>query len=308
MACALSVMLIVLMAIGLGFHNRILRGNRFTVTDASERSAHVYRLGPWKPFIAISSVFFLILVAAVPLATIVFSSFLKAWGLTPEWKNLTWNNYISIFSVGLGVRALRTSFLFAVGGATCATLLGLGVSYITHRTRIPGRRVLDFLATAPSAIPGPVMAAAMIFAWMNPPFRLYNTPWIILVAYTAAFLPYTIRNIGGVLKGMDPKLEEMGWMCRGTWLKVLRDIVFPSIRRGMLTGWILVFLMAFREIPLSTMFYTEGTETVGVLMFLLKTEAGGLEVVSAVAVVVLAVTAVGQFAVGHLGQPAKGSF
>ena len=50
----------------------------------------------------------------------------------------------------------------------------------------------------------------------------------------------------------------------------------------------LVFLMAFREIPLSTMLYTDGTETVGVLLFLLKTESGGLEVTSAVSVVVRA--------------------
>lgn len=306
MACALSVMLIALMTVGLVFHNRILQGRRFTQTGVPDQPVRIFCLGRWKGVVAAGGILFLILTAFLPLATIVFSSLLKAWGLPGTWDNLTWGNYVSIFSVGLGARALRNSLLFAVGGATCATLVGLGVSYITHRTRLFGRRALDFLATAPLAIPGPVMAAAMIFAWMNPPFRLYNTPWIILAAYTAAFLPYVVRNIGGVLKGMDPRQEEMGWMSRGSWTRVMRDIVLPTIRGGILSGWMLVFLMAFREIPLSTMLYTQGTETVGVLMFVLKTEAGGTEVVSAVAVVVLVITAISQSVVGRLSGARRG--
>lgn len=64
----------------------------------------------------------------------------------------------------------------------------------------------------------------------------------------------------------------------------------------------LVFLMAFREIPLSTMLYTQGTETVGVLLFLLRTESGGLEVTSAVSAVVMALTVAGEVAVNRAAR------
>jgi len=154
----------------------------------------------------------------------------------------------------------------------------------------------------PLAIPGPVLATAMILAWMNPPLRLYNTPWIILVAYVAAFTPYAVRNVSGVIKGMDPALEEMGWMSGAPWARTMRDITVPLIGRGLWAGWILVFLMAFREIPISTMLYTQGTETVGVLLFTLKSQAGGMEVVSAVAVTVVAITLIGQLLVEKLGM------
>jgi iron(III) transport system permease protein len=203
---------------------------------------------------------------------------------------------------------MRNSFLFALAGATCATLLGFLIAYITTPVQIRGHKIVDFFATLPSAIPGPVLAVAMIFAWMLPPFRLYNTPWIILVAYVVAFLPYVVRSVSGGLKAAEPQLEEMGWMCGGSWFAVLRNIVVPNVQGTIWTGWLLVFLMAFREIPLSTMLYREGTETVGVLLFHLKTEAGGLEVTSAVALVVMGLTTVGQLLIRratHRGRPAE---
>ena len=104
----------------------------------------------------------------------------------------------------------------------------------------------------------------MIFVWSVPALRLYNTPWIILIADTVAFLPYAVRTTASVLKAMPASGEEAGWISGRSWATVLAGIVFPVIRRGVWAGWTLVFLMAFREIPISTMLYTKGTETVGV--------------------------------------------
>jgi iron(III) transport system permease protein len=306
MACALSVFLVALIALVLWIHNAILRRNRFGTSASSSRSITTYTLGHWRwPTTATFLVFFA-LFAMGPLAMIGLSSLLKAWGLPIAWSNLTIGNYRSIFSVGVSARALRNSFLFAAGGATCASILGLAISYIVQRTQFRGRRILDFLATVPLAVPGPVIAASMIFAWTAAPLQLYNTPWIILVAYTVAFVPYTVRTISGVLKSMQESQEEAGWLSGGSWARVFANVVFPVVRRGVWAGWMLVFLMAFREIPISTMLYTQGTETVGVLMFILKTEAGGLEVVSAVAIIVLILTAIGQLLVGRLAGIRKG--
>jgi iron(III) transport system permease protein len=300
MACALSVFLVALTALALWVHNAILRRNRFGTNAGGSRSIVTYSLGRWRWPTALLLLLFFLLFAVGPLAMIGLSSLLKAWGLPISVGNLTLGNYGSVLSVGVSARALRNSFLFAAGGATCASILGLIISYITQRTRLRGRRILDFLATAPLAVPGPVIAASMIFAWTAPPLRFYNTPWIILLTYTVAFVPYAVRTVGGVLKGMHANQEEAGWLSGRSWARVFGDVVLPIVRRGVWAGWMLVFLMAFREIPISTMLYTQGTETVGVLMFILKTEAGGLEVVSAVAVIVVLLTAIGQLAVGRL--------
>jgi len=302
MACALSVVLVLLAGASIAVHNTLLRGRRYTIATSESRKPGLIGLGRWR--LPIAAVLLLLLMATtiLPLATIVLTSFLKAWGLRPAPGNLTLGNYVKMASEGLTVRAMRNSLAFAAGGATVAALIGLVVSYISVRTRMPGRKALDLLATMPLAIPGPVLATAMILAWMNPPLRLYNTPWIILVAYVAAFTPYALRNVSGVIKGMDPALEEMGWMSGASWARTMRDVTVPLIGRGLWAGWILVFLMAFREIPISTMLYTQGTETAGVLLFALKSQAGGMEVISAVAVVVMGITIIGQFLVGKFGM------
>ena len=302
MACALSVVLVLLAGASIAVHNTLLRGRRYTVATAESRKPGLIKLGRWRLPIAAVLLLFLIATTVLPLATIVLTSFLKAWGLRPALGNLTLGNYAKMASEGLTARAMRNSLAFAAGGATVAALIGLVVSYISVRTRMPGRKALDLLATMPLAIPGPVLATAMILAWMNPPLRLYNTPWIILVAYVVAFTPHAVRNVSGVIKGMDPALEEMGWMSGASWARTMRDITVPLIGRGLWAGWILVFLMAFREIPISTMLYTQGTETVGVLLFTLKSDVGGMEVVSAVAVTVVAITLIGQLLVEKLGM------
>jgi iron(III) transport system permease protein len=297
MACTLAVLLVLMMAVTMVIYNKLFQDGRHTVTASSNMQPYTLRLGLWRYGLAAICVLFLVFTALLPLFTILATSLLKAWGLPLLLANLTLSNFFAIFTVGLGARALRNSFLYALAAATAATLLGFMVAYVVTRTRIPGRKLLDFLAMVPSAIPGPVLAAAMIFAWMTPPLKLYNTPWIILVAYITAFLPFALRNITGGLEATNPQLEEMGWMCGGSWLTVLHDIVVPGLRSGIWTAWMLVFLMAFREIPLSTMLYTESTETVGVLLFLLRTEAGGMEVTSAVSVVVMVLTVAGHMTV-----------
>jgi iron(III) transport system permease protein len=302
MACTIAVLLVVMLIAAMALHNALLRRKRYAVTASPDLERHTLRLGLWGHPVAIVVLLLLAFAAMIPLVTILATSLLKAWGLNVRLGNLTLGNYVSIFSVGLGARALRNSFLYALAGATCVTLLGFVIAYISTRVRTSGSKVLDFLATLPSAIPGPVLAAALTFAWMMPPMKLYNTPWIILVAYITAFLPYAVRNIAGGLKAANPQLEEMGWMCGGSWLAVLRDVVVPNASGSIWTGWTLVFLMAFREIPLSTMLYREGTETVGVLLFLLKTESGGLEVTSAVSVVVMILTVVGQLAIKQIAH------
>ncbi|RLA82587.1 MAG: hypothetical protein DRG40_07785, partial [Deltaproteobacteria bacterium] len=64
--------------------------------------------------------------------------------------------------------------------------------------------------------------------------------------------------------------------------------------------WILVFLMGLREIPLSLMLHTQGTETVGVVLFSFW-ETIGVEALSALAVIVMLVTLAGHLILGKLG-------
>ncbi|MCD6232672.1 iron ABC transporter permease [Candidatus Aerophobetes bacterium] len=298
-ACAVSVILIIFAGIALFAYRMLLRKKRYIVTTSRTQLPTPIKLGKWKIPIALILFVFLSITVLLPLASIFLSSFLKTWGIPLSLKNLSLKNYGAVlFKEAVTARAFRNSSIFAAVAATAAIFIGFISSYFSIRTRIAGRRILDFLVTLPLAIPGPVLATAMILSFIN----LYNTPWIIIIAYTVAFAPYAVRNVSGALQKIDPALEEIGWMSGSSWIRTIKDIIFPLIKSGVFIGWILVFLIAIREIPLSTMLYTQGTETVGTLLFSLGFETGGLEVVSTIAVIVMGITIIGYLIIEPLGK------
>jgi len=300
MACALSVILVLLSG-GAFLLQRVLLGQgRYTTITSGSRRPEPVELGRWRLPATVFLAAFTFLTAILPLLTILSTSLLKAWGLPPALGNLSWGNYLAILQDRLIGSALRNSLIFASLAASAAALLSFVIAYICARTRLPGRGFLDLMATFPLAIPGPVLATAMILAFMNPPFVLYNTPWIIILAYIVAFTPFALRNLSGSLRAIDPALEEVAWLSGASWLRGLKDILLPLLRPEILTSWILVFLMGFREIPLSLMLHTQGTETVGVVLFSFW-ETIGVEAVSALAVIVMLVTLAGHLILGKLG-------
>jgi len=92
---------------------------------------------------------------------------------------------------------------------------------------------------------------------------------------------------------VEGELEEAAWTMGASRLQGLRRVLLPLLGKEVLAGWILVFLMALREIPLSLMLHTRGTETVGVVLFSFR-DTLGVEVTAALAVVVMAITLAGR--------------
>ena len=303
LATALSILLLGLCGLVLMFNGMLLgQRKRYITTTTGSRNPKPASLGRWHTPILVALLTFFGFTTILPLLTILASSFLKAWGLPLTGGNLTLANYAAVlFKERLTMRALGNGFLFSGIAASVAVLLGFLVAYISIRTRFPGREALNGLATLPFAVPGPVLAIALILAFMDRPIELYNTPWILIIGYIVAFMPFAVRNISGALRALDPALEEAARTSGASWPRVFKDIMLPLIKPGLLSGWILVFLFVLREIPLSVMLHTAGTETVGVVLFSLRTGGGGLEEVSALAAIVVLLTLLGSYGIERLG-------
>ncbi len=87
-------------------------------------------------------------------------------------------------------------------------IVGGAVAYVDLRTQVKGRRLLDYLAILPLGLPGTVMAVGVLLAFIRPPFAIYGTLWILLVAYVARFVPLAARSANATLRQIDPSLEE----------------------------------------------------------------------------------------------------
>ena len=183
-AALLASLLMGLTAILLWLQSRILGGGgRFTTVTGKGHPPRLLRLGPWRYLTLAYALVYIGLTVALPYLVLLYAAFISQWGASPVPSNFTLANFVSTFDPALSVRAgLRNSLILAVAGATCATLLTLIISYMITRGTKWRRNVLELVSSIPLAMPGPVMAVAMLWAYLHEPFVLYGTLWILLVA------------------------------------------------------------------------------------------------------------------------------
>lgn len=303
MATSISVILLTCSGLVFYLYNLSLRKKRYININSNAQIAELKSLGKWKVPITILVTLILMVTTIIPLVTLIATSLLKSWGISLSIKNFTFNNYFAIFTEEtIAVRAISNSIFYGIIAASITAILGIVISYISTKTVIKGRKFVEFVATWPLAVPGTVIAVAATLAWINYPIKLYGTPLIIIVTYIVACLPFGIRNINGFFQGMDPILENAARISGSSWLQTFKDITLPIIVPGIRTGWITSFLMVLREIPISIMLYSVGSETIGVLLYNMRSDTGGLEMVSAVAIIVIILTVLGNILIEKFGK------
>src|SRR5690606_38032508 len=173
--------------------------------------------------------------------TIFLSSIRTLWTADFRWEQFTLEHYRWIlFEYPITVRAIRNSLFLAVVGATVTILLCALISFLSLRTRLPGRNVLDYLSMLPLGFPGVVLAYGLLQAWINPPLVLYGTIWILFIAYMTRYLPIGVRSTSATLVQIHPELEESSLACGASWLQTFKNVTLPLLRPGIVAGWILL--------------------------------------------------------------------
>jgi iron(III) transport system permease protein len=219
-----------------------------------------------------------------PYATLIAVSFSKSWGLE-FWKNLTLANYkFILFDYNVTQRAIMNSLLLATIAATLAVLIGAVIGWIDLRTRIPGRKLLDYFALIPLGLPGIVVAVALIQFWLAMPIALYGTLSILLLAYVGRYLPLGVRAANTSLRQIDPSLEESAQILGSKWTNTMREITLPLIRPGLFAGWLLVFVPVIQELSASILLFSSSSITLAVAIYNLY-ETGYIEPVAALAMI-----------------------
>jgi iron(III) transport system permease protein len=253
-----------------------------------------YRLGPWRP--AIEAVFWTLIVAilVIPLIALLFTSLVPAYGVKVTAETATLGNYAFVmFDDGATQRAFRNSMFLAFGAAVLLVAICVPLAYFLVWRNHIALRVINFAAELPYALPGLVLAIACILIFLKPipviGIGIYNTVWIIFVAYLARFLALELRPVVSGYHQLDRALEEAGQMTGARLVMRLRTIILPLIAPAAAAGALIVFLTAFNELTVSALLWSSGAETLGVRVFNL--EQGGFSTeASAVAALTVAVT------------------
>jgi len=290
-ATALSVALLLVATAALLLNDFYLKKRQYAIIAGKSMRPHTIELGRWKRPLFLAAVTIVLITVVAPVTIVILTSFLKAWGASLTWENFSLKNYRYIlFEYDLTKHAFKNSFLLASAAATFAMLLGVLIAYINVKTEVKGKKLLDILATLPYTIPGTVVALAMILAWSGKyGINLYNTIWILLVAYVARYISFAVRTNSAALEQIHPSLEEAARISGGSWLHSFRDVVLPLIRPGLVAGWFLIFMPCLTELTISILLWGPKTVTIGVAVYEMQ-EAGFFQISAALASLILLVT------------------
>ncbi|MFA5890754.1 MAG: iron ABC transporter permease [Actinomycetota bacterium] len=170
-----------------------------------------------------------------------------------------------------GVRAGETTGVaFAAAGrslqasglaAGAAVIAAWPISVLT--VRYPSRltRALERASFIGYALPGLVVALALVFVGARYVPTLYQTRTMLVFAYVVLFLPQAAGALRAGLLQLNPQIEEAAHSLGSGRIETLRRVVLPLVRPGMLTGAALVFLTTMKELPATLLLAPTGFAT-----------------------------------------------
>jgi iron(III) transport system permease protein len=247
-AAGLGALLVVVM-LGLLALNARVAGSRVVhrASPGALRPPPRYRLGRWRvPALCFCAA--VVLVALIlPVGVLIY------WAA----KGIS-GGAIPLESVGA---LAGNSLIVAAAAAAAGAVAALAVALLAGRYPSPVTRGIERLSHAGYALPGIIVALALVFfATRAAPF-LYQTLAMLVFALAVHYLPLATGPIRASLAQVSPRVEDAARGLGRSPLGVLRTITVPLVRGGALAGAALLFLHAVKELPATLILAPLGFET-----------------------------------------------
>lgn len=270
LASAYGVSLLVITSLGVYFQSRLSgKGSKYSTVKGKGFRPRVMDLGGWRYVTAaIFSLYFLMIVI-LPFSVLLWSSLQKFYGVPTlqSLHNLTLDAYRFIWTYPDLGSAVCHSFILAVSCATFVMMLTAVICWVVVKTKIPGRWLIDNLASLPLVFPGMVLGLAMMVFYLHFNIGIYGTLWIMLLAFITRFLPYGLRYNTTSMLQIHQELEESAAMSGASWWIIFRKVIFPLLKPGLLAGWIYILIVSVRELSTSILLSSPDNEVVSVLIW-----------------------------------------
>lgn len=302
-AAAYSLPLLLITGALLFVQRRLLARKGYATFTGKGGAQRLIRLGRWRFALLAWCLLIATLSLFLPALTLLSAATARGWARGWTWQNLTLDNFrFILLDHPTTPGAIANSFTFSAAAACAAVLLAFLTAYIVNRRLVRGSWVLGYAAMMPYVIPGIVLAIGFLAAYTRPPFALYGTAWIMILAFTARFLPIAYTNSDTALKSVHPELEDAARIAGAGRLVTLWEVTLPLVKRGILGGWLLVLIAALRELSTAIFLFSANTKVMSTVLIDLS-EEGDFERLSALGIIMLALTlalaVIGYRIVGH---------
>ena len=192
----------------------------------------------------------LLLSIGIPYFSVISTSLINLRGYGLASGNFTFQHYIDLFTENTkAISALKNSLLLATSSATICAVLGTLLVIVVRNSKSKFRKVVEAIGLLPEMLPGIVLVIGIMLFWnqIYNVIPLYNTMGILVVAYVVLFLPYTVQYVTSSFSQINSSLMAAGQVFGGSPTYIFRRITLPLISKGIVTGWMMTFIISFRE-------------------------------------------------------------
>lgn len=235
-----------------------------------------------------------VLVATVlPALGLLAGAFLKyatGHGITIE--ALTLQNFAVLQTAGFQT-SLWTTVVVMTLASVFDVALCMAVTILVFHTRIPVlSTAADLLVRMPVGIPGVVLGAGLLWAYVRVPFPIYGTALILLLALSTRYLAQTFNTVSSAYLQISPELREAALVCGAKSLRIVRDIDLPLMYRALGTSLLLTMILVGGEVNSSVMVSSPNASTLPIFLFQILSGSGNPQYAYVVALAQIALVAI----------------
>ncbi len=221
-------------------------------------------------------VWLLLAILYAPILIIIIFSFTEARVLG-NWTGFSTKLYQSLFSGGVNnslfVTLLNTfaiAFIAASASAVLGSLAAIGIFNLRRKTR----NTVLFLNNIPILNPEIITGVSLFLLFVS--LGISQGFMTVVLAHISFCVPYVVLSVLPRLKQMNPSLYEAALDLGATPMQALRKVIFPEIKPGIISGFILTFTLSFDDFVVSL--FTIGNEGLQTLSTYIYADArkGGL--------------------------------
>jgi iron(III) transport system permease protein len=220
---------------------QLLMGKKSYITVCSSPKKDLIKLGPVQRLISLFYILLLVsLSSIIPLAMLLIES-----------------KFMFMEALREASDSILNSVLLGILCASIMIVISFFVAYAACRNR-----KMDYLILFPLIVPSAALGIGMIGIWNNESTAIvYGSFLILAFGCLARLLPYTVKALMPFMEQLPASLEESGRLAGASFAAIVQEILLPLMKPGVITAWLVGFILCMRELDVSVTLTPPGFQT-----------------------------------------------
>ena len=271
-AAAVAVVLTVLLVVVIGVQQKAMNRKDYTTVTGKGVRARRVPLRGWRIPAAAFAWLYFTLAVLLPVAALVVAA-LQTSPYVANIGQLLRPGALSLWGMGETLQSnefhqvVINSVIVGVATAAIGTALCFALAYTRYRTKAPGRKLLEYVAMLPLAVPAIVFGLGLLWTWLALPIPIYGTLAVLVIAFVAVFIPQGYRGVSASIVQLDKDLEDSAVMLGARRHRAITFVTAPLLRVGLSSTFLLLMMLSMRELTAALFLFTSDTRLLSIAIF-----------------------------------------